>query len=424
VISRAGVRQPGEAPAHTGPISRCRVCGGRALDPVIDLGSQPLANALRRPGETSPEAVYPLAAVRCVACSLVQLTTTVPPPAMFTDYLYFSSTSASMVGSMRDLAARVAATRDLGPDDLVVEVASNDGYLLKHYAEQGIPVLGVDPAANVAAVAEASGIPTVVDYFGSEVAGRLAARGQRASVIHANNVIAHVPEINDFLGGLARLVRSDGLIVIETPHVVQLVDRVEFDTIYHEHVFYWSLSALTTALARWGLVVNDVEEIPAHGGSLRLFVAPVGVEGPRVVDMLAWERVRGVGGADFYRSLARRVERLREEVRDLLADLRAAGRRIAGYGAAAKGTVLLNHFDIRSDVIDVVVDANPHKHGLLIPGRGIPVAGPERLLRDRPDDVLLLAWNWRDEIVAQQRAYLDAGGRFIVPVPEVEFIQR
>jgi SAM-dependent methyltransferase len=400
----------------------CRACGGAPLEPVIDLGSQPLANALRRPGDPSEEARFPLAAVLCRVCTLVQLTVTVPPARMFDEYVYFSSTSSSMVGSMASLAARLTRDRGLGQGDLVVEVASNDGYLLKHYLRRGIPVLGVDPAANVAEVAIAEGVPTIVDYFGARVAADLVASGHRASVIHANNVMAHAPSINDFVGGLARLVRPDGVIVIETPNVVELVARTEFDTIYHEHVFYYSLTSLRSVLRRHGLVVTDVEELEAHGGSLRIFASPRAREGDRVRSLLGVEAAAGVDDPIFYASLARRVDGLRDELIELLLRLRREGHRLAGYGAAAKGTVLLNHFGIGVDMIDFIVDASPHKQGLVMPGVAVPIDTPARLLSDRPDDVLLLAWNWKDEIVREQAAYLEGGGRFIVPVPEVALI--
>jgi len=400
----------------------CRSCGGADLRPVIDLGDQPLANALRKPSDDEPEGRYPLAVVVCGRCSLVQLTITVSPPAMFDNYVYFSSTSTSMVTSMRTLAHRLIAERSLGADDLVVEVASNDGYLLQHYRDRGISVLGVEPAKNVAAVAEAAGIPTAVAYFSESLAADLVEARGRASVIHVNNVAAHVPSINDFVAGLAQLVRPDGVIVLETPHVVKLIERNEFDTIYHEHVFYYSLIALVDLFARHGLEMLDVEQLAVHGGSLRVLAAHSGDRGPRVSQLLAEERALGVDASDYYDGFAERVAQLRTQTIERLCDLKSAGRSLSAYGAAAKGAVLLNHYGLDSEVLDFVVDGNPRKHGYLMPGVGIPISPPERLVCDRPDAVMLLAWNLEDEIVSQQQEYLGTGGSFLVPIPQLRIV--
>ena len=401
-------------------VQRCRSCGSSNLAPVLDLGMQPLANAYREPDDVSEEARYPLALLRCRACALVQLTGTIPPKLMFDTYHYFSSYASTMVDSMRVLARRLTAERGLTADDLVVEIASNDGYLLKHYMELGIPVLGVEPAQNVAVVAKESGVPTLTEYFTRSLGSELADTGRAASVIHANNVMAHVPEINDFVAGISAALRPDGVAVVETPYLVRFVDDREFDTIYHEHVFYYSLTAVSSIVERHGLTVVDVEQIPLHGGSLRLFIQHATYpSSERVKMLLESERERGVTTDEYYSDFAKRVEELKTEVTDLIRRLRAEGATIAAYGAAAKGTVLLNHFGLDHDIIDFVVDRSVHKQGLVMPGVGIPILAAEELERRRPDYTLLLAWNFADEILEQQQNYRAAGGTFIVPVPTI-----
>lgn len=403
-----------------GVVQRCRSCASNNLAPVLDLGVQPLANAYREPDDVSEEARYPLALLRCRACSLVQLTGTIPPKLMFDTYHYFSSYSSTMVDSMRVLAKRMTAERGLTGDDLVVEIASNDGYLLKHYLELGIPVLGIEPAQNVAAVAQESGVPTLTQYFTRSLGSELAGSGRAASVIHANNVMAHVPEINDFVAGISAALRPDGVAVVETPYVVRLVGDREFDTIYHEHVFYYSLTAVSSLVERHGLTVADVEQIPLHGGSLRLFIQhSTYPSSERVKKLLESEREHGVTTDEYYSDFAKRVEELKTEVTDLIRRLRAEGATVAAYGAAAKGTVLLNHFGLDHDTIDFVVDRSVHKQGLVMPGVGIPILAAEELERRRPDYTLLLAWNFADEILEQQQNYRAAGGTFIVPVPTI-----
>lgn len=401
-------------------VERCRSCGSSNLAPVLDLGRQPLANAYRKPDDTSKEQRYPLALLRCRACSLVQLTGTVPPTMLFDTYHYFSSYSSTMVEAMRLLAKRVIGERRLSADDLVIEIASNDGYLLKHYAEFGIPVLGIEPAHNVAAVAKASGIPTLVEYFTRNLASELASAGRTASVIHANNVMAHVPEINDFVAGIAAALRPDGVAIVETPYVVRFVDDREFDTVYHEHVFYYSMTAMESLVERHGLTVADVEQIPLHGGSLRLFIQhSTYSSSDRVKMLLESEFERGVTTDEYYSDFATRVAELKTEVTDLIRRLRAEGATVAAYGAAAKGTVLLNHFGLDFATIDFVVDRNIHKQGLLMPGVGIPILAAEDLQRRQPNYTLLLAWNFAEEILEQQQAYRAAGGTFVVPVPTI-----
>jgi len=354
---------------------------------------------------------------------LVQLSGGIDPKVMFDDYLYFSSYSTTMLASAAALAQRLVTEYALDSDDLVVEVASNDGYLLKAYIEHGVPVLGVEPAGNIAAEAERAGVPTVVEYFGEALATQLVTQGGRASVLHANNVLAHVPDINNFVAGIATLLKEDGVAVIESPWLVDMVRSCEFDTIYHEHVFYHSLTALRSLFARHGLDVIDVEHLDIHGGSLRLTLARDGRPASSMVAQVqAIEDEVGVSADAYYTDFADRVEAMRQRVLELLRSFRDEHLRIAGYGAAAKGTVLLNHFGIDASLVEFVVDRNPHKQGRRMPGVGIPIVPPEALLEQRPDIVVLLAWNFEREILEQQAEYRATGGRFLVPVPDARLV--
>jgi SAM-dependent methyltransferase len=404
------------------PMTNCRSCGHQQLDPVLSLGETPLANSLLAAEQLGePEPRYPLEVVFCPRCTLVQLTLSVPPEEMFREYAYFSSFADTVTENARVLVERLVRERALGPANLAMEIASNDGYLLKRYIDAGVPVLGVDPARNIAEVAIANGVRTRCDFFGAELASELVAEGFRADVLHANNVMAHVPDVNGVLAGIATVLADDGVAVIETPYVRELVDRLEFDTIYHEHLFYYSLSSFDALLRRNGLVAVDVEEIPIHGGSLRVFAAHSGTPvGERVQQLLADEASAGMTTIDYYRDFTARVDDLCAQLNTLLSTLHGDGKRIAAYGAAAKGATLLNRIGIGAETIDYVADRNVHKQGLYMPGARIPIVDPERLVTDGdvPDYVLLLAWNFADEVMAQQQAYRRAGGQFIVPVPE------
>jgi SAM-dependent methyltransferase len=401
-------------------VKECRSCASGDLAPVLDLGEQPLANAYRRPDDESPEIRYPLALTRCRACSLVQLTGTVPRKMLFDSYPYFSSYSTTMVESMKLLATKTKRARNLDGNDLVVEIASNDGYLLRHYIDLGIPAIGIEPAINVAAVAERRGVPTIADYFTENLAHSLVRSERKASVVHANNVMAHVADINDFAAGIAAILRADGVAIVETPYLVQFMRDREFDTVYHEHIFYFSLTAIVSLMKRHGLVVADVEQIPVHGGSLRLLIQHSGRgDSSRVEELLSVEDQLGVATDDYYLDFAERVGDLKIEVTTLIASLRAQGSSVAGYGAAAKGTVLLNHFELGLESVEFVVDRSIHKHGLLVPGVGIPILPAEELASRQPDFTLLLAWNLADEILDEQNTYRSAGGRFVIPVPKV-----
>lgn len=398
----------------------CRSCGTRGLEGILSLGEQPLANALRPFAVADAhEPRYPLDVAFCPACCLVQLIVSIPPDTLFTQYPYFSSYSDTVVDNARAIARRMTRQLQLGRSDLAMEIASNDGYLLRYYREQGIPVLGIDPAANVAAVAELHGVATRCEFFGEELAEELRAIGQRASVLHANNVLAHVPDVGGVLRGVSRVLRDDGYFVIETPYVRDLVDHVEFDTIYHEHLFYYSATSLSRLLRTNGLELVDVERIAIHGGSLRAFVQLRGVRYPRpgVGGLLAEERAVGIDRLDYYRDFATKVDGVLAELRGLLSDLRARGHRVAGYGAAAKSTVLLNALGVDADTIEFVADRNPHKHEHFVPGTHIPIVPAERLLAELPDYTLLFTWNHAAEVLAQQAEYRARGGRFVVPIP-------
>jgi SAM-dependent methyltransferase len=399
----------------------CRSCGDE-LEVVLDLGLTPLANSLLKSEQLEEvEPRFPLRLAACRSCALAQLVETVPPEALFSEYPYFSSFSDTMVRSAAELTGRLVRERGLGPGSLALEVASNDGYLLRHYLAAGVPVLGVEPARNIAAAAEAAGIATLCEFFGREVGARLRAQGRLADTVHANNVVAHVPDINGLFSGFEAVLKPDGLLVIEVPHVLEMVRRLEFDTIYHEHVFYFSLLALKPVFGRHGLQVLDVERLPIHGGSLRLFAGREGRPSPAVEQLAEEEAAAGASSLAFYRDFRERVDQLGERLREVLARCRQDGR-IAAYGASAKGSTLLNYFGIGRETIDFVADRSTVKQGLFTPGTHLPVVAPEVLLDKMPASVLLLTWNFAEEILEQQHEYRERGGRFIVPIPEPRLV--
>ena len=404
----------------------CRSCGARGLAVALSLGEMPPANALlTEPELQTLEATYPLELALCETCGLAQLTVSLDPAELFTEYAYFSSYSTTMVAHAEALAVRMVARNGLGPKSLAMEIASNDGYLLQFYARAGVPALGIDPARNVVERAAERGVETLCAFFGTALAEELRGSGRRANVLHANNVLAHVPDVNGVVRGIERVLADDGIAVIETPYVRDLVERLEFDTIYHEHLFYYSLTSLDRLFERNGLRIVDVERIPIHGGSLRVFAARAATApaaSASVAALLEEERRVGVTTLAYFAGFADRVDSLRTELVALLDQLREQGHRIAAYGAAAKGAVLLNAFDIGRDRIDFVVDRSEYKQGRFMPGVHLPIDAPERLLADQPEEVLLLVWNFADEVLEQQREYRRRGGRFIIPAPRPRIV--
>lgn len=403
---------------------RCRNCTDPLTVPFIDLGAQPPANRLLSEQELSqPETHYPLRAWVCSRCLLVQLEDHALPAELFAHYLYFSSYSQTWLEHSRRFADRCVQRFALGAGSRVVEVASNDGYLLQYFAAHGVPVLGVEPAANVADVAEQRGIPTVREFFGLALARRLVADGGHADLVIGNNVLAHVPDLDDFVAGLAMLAGERGRVSVEFPHLLNLVRELQFDTIYHEHYSYLSLLAVCDVFARRGLKVIDVERHSTHGGSLRVLAsAGDGAPAAAVAEVLAEERAAGLDRVAGYASFAAQSALLRRNLLRFLLDARDADKRVVGYGAAAKGTTFLNACGVHADLLEFIVDASPHKQGRWLPGARIPVLEPAEVFRQRPDYVLVLPWNLRDEIIEQMRGVREWGARFVTAVPRLEVL--
>ena len=404
-------------------ITECRGCGSADLREFLDLGETPLADALvdeRVVRNPALEERFPLVVAFCPECALVQITEDVEPSKLFVDnYLYFSSFSDHLLRHSRDHALGLIESRGLTGDSLVVELASNDGYLLKNFVEHGIPVVGFDPAPDQAKAAEAIGVPTRAEFFGLDAARALRSERQPADVIIANNVLAHIPDPNDFVAGMAHLLADDGLITVENPSVWDLIDRGAFDTIYHEHFFYHSCLSIKALVERHGLYLNHVEYFPdLHGGTNRWHLGHHDRPTDHVLERLDAERRAGLGDFDFYAEFGQRVDGLRDRLLSILRELKADGKRVAAYGAAAKGATMVNATGITTDLVEYVVDRNTHKHGKHMPGTHQPILDVDVLTGDDPPDaLLLLAWNFAEEIMEQQAEYARNGGRFIVPVP-------
>jgi SAM-dependent methyltransferase len=407
-------------------IDGCRACGGGELVEILAFGDMPLSDGLRTEAQLKEhEHQFPLTVVFCPACSLVQIRETVDPSILFgADYPYFSSFSDAWLRHCRENALELADARKLNASSLVVEIASNDGYLLRNYVERGIPVLGIDPAPGPAAAARKAGVAVREDFFGRRLAEQLVAEGHRADVIHGNNVLAHVADLQGVVDGIRTLLKDDGVAVIEAPYVRDLIDHCEFDTIYHEHLCYFSVTAVSRLFASRGLTLVDVRRLPTHGGSLRMYVQRAGKPSAAVEKLLAEEKALGLDRAAYYQDFAARARAVQQSLNALLKSLKAQGKRIAGYAAAAKGTIMLNSARIDRSLLEYVVDRNVHKHGKYMPGVHQPIYDTAKLAEDAPDYLLLLAWNFKDEIMRQQQDYADRGGQFIVPIPTPQVVSR
>jgi SAM-dependent methyltransferase len=401
-------------------ITNCRSCGSDRLSVILDLGSHPISNALLSKTELDePEARFPLAVAFCCQCALLQVTETVPPDVLYQrDYPYFSSSSPALLEHSAEHVEALVRQHALGRHSFVIEVASNDGYLLRNFVERGIGCLGIDPADGPVARANALGVPTIHDFFGSRCAEQLVQEGKFADVVIANNVVAHVDNINDFVAGVARILKPTGTAVFEFAYAVEMIERCEFDTIYHEHLFYHTLHGLTPLFGRHGLYLNEVERLPIHGGSLRLTVSRARWRSKQLGALFAHETALGVDQLSFYTDFADRVRALRDSLATLLIAEKAKGKRIACYGAAAKGATMVNYLDLGEGFFEFVADANPYKQGKYMPGQRIPIRHPDHLLAAQPDQVLLLVWNFAGEVLRQQATYRQRGGSFIIPVPE------
>ena len=404
--------------------SGCRFCGSELEHTVVDLGVSPLVQSFLTLEQLNQmEPFYPLQVFVCEKCFLVQLREFVAPENIFGDYLYFASYSDTWLAHAKRYTDEMVRRFAIDGNSLVVEIASNDGYLLQYFVEKRVPVLGVEPAANVAAVAVQKGIPSLVKFFSSATARELVAAEKRADLLLGNNVLAHVPDINDFVDGMKILLKPQGLITMEFPHLMRLMEENQFDTIYHEHLSYFSFLTVEKIFAAHGLTLFDVEELPTHGGSLRIFARhtednskPVGA---RVTELRAREESRGYARLETYARFAEQVNETKRKLLEFLIQAKRDGKKIAAYGAAAKGNTLLNYCAIRTDFLDYTVDRSPHKQGRFLPGSHIPVYSPDQIRKTRPDYLLILPWNLKDEII-QQNAYIrDWGGQFVVPIPEV-----
>jgi SAM-dependent methyltransferase len=404
----------------------CRLCSKELKHDFVDLGMSPLCESFLPADRLDGlEPFFPLHTYVCDSCLLVQLKEYVTPDEIFREYAYFSSYSTSWVEHARKYCVMIKERLDLGPDSLVVELASNDGYLLQHFLPLGVPVLGIEPAENVARAAIEKGVPTRTEFFGVKLADQLAAEGLKADLIAGNNVLAQVPDLNDFVAGIARLLKPEGVVTLEFPHIGKLIAENQFDTIYHEHFSYFSLSTIEHLAARHGLKVIDVEKLASHGGSLRVYLA-LGTSqrdrDRRVDALIVEEENTGLLDIPTYQAFAEQVKRTKRELLSFLISAKNAGKRICGYGAPGKGNTLLNYCGIGPDFLDFTVDRNPYKHGRYTPGMHIPIYPVEAIAEAKPDYILILPWNLKNEIVEQMRFVKDWGGKFVIPIPEVTII--
>jgi len=409
-----------------GLVDRCRLCDELLGPTFLDLGSSPLANSLVEPDALHlSEACYPLHARICASCLLVQLPEAVSPTEIFDEYVYFSSYSETRLANSRLFVEQITRQLGLDQDAHVVEIASNDGYLLQFFEPHGVPVLGIEPAANVARAAEARGVPTRVAFFDEQLADQLTREKLQADLIIGNNVLAHVPKLNDFIRGLRRLLKPAGRISIEVPHLLELIEQNQFDTIYHEHFSYFSLHTAEQAFARHDLRVVDVEQIPDQGGSLRLDVRhwdAAEAQTPRLLELRAREAQAGLHRLDGHAGFASRAERVKASLLEFLRHARQTRKRVAAYGAPAKGNTLLNYCGVQHDLIHFTVDRSPHKQGRFLPGSRIPILDPQAVAQQKPDYLLILPWNLKQEIISQMRTFQQDGGQFVVPIPELAIV--
>lgn len=407
------------------PRATCRFCGSRLEHTFVDLGASPLAQSFLSEDQLNRmEPFYPLHVYVCGKCFLVQLEELVAPENIFSDYLYFASYSDSWLAHAKAYTEQMVERFPITTKSLVVEIASNDGYLLQYFVDKKVPVLGIEPAANVAEVAAQKGIPTLVKFFCKDTAVELAAAGRQADLLLGNNVLAHVPDLNNFIAGMKILLKPRGVITMEFPHLIRLMAENQFDTIYHEHFSYFSFFTVEKIFAAHGLTLFDVQELSTHGGSLRIFARhaedsskPVG---PRVTELLVREEAAGYARMETYRDFAERVKETKRKLLEFLIWAKRNGKRVAGYGAPAKGNTLLNYCAIRTDFLEYTVDRSPHKQGKFLPGTRIPIFAPDRIRQSRPDYLLILPWNLKDEIIEQNAYIREWGGQFVVPIAEVK----